>query len=399
MPRKIDHRSTSSCKLRSWSLILPRPTWTRTPMDTPTKRFHLQSKKFFLTFPQNDTAKETALENIKLHLPCYSWVMIAQENHKDGEKHLHIGIEFKEKVRTRKVDYFDCITGKHGNYKTMKSVAGTIKYLRKEDPSPLIDGDVPVDGKSKKDNKGDSVASMINAGINLHEVYNEEPGYFMTHKRQIEELAGWLAVKKLKESLTAFPGRFLYTGLDQGTMEITSWLNGNLNKDVPRPIKSAQLYVRGPANSRKTSLATFLSKWFRIYWVPKDEAFYDYYNDEDYDIIVFDEFKMQKSLQWINSFIEGAPVLVRKKGVSGTMKLKNLPVIFLTNYSVQTLLADPDDQVLFESRLKLVNLTSPVDLDNLATEAITEPVTPESPVYNFSFPEVTLHQLYCDEEL
>jgi hypothetical protein len=367
-------------------------------MDT-TKRFQMQGKKFFLTFPQNTTTKDEALENIRNLLPSYSWVMISQEHHKDGETHLHIGIEFKEKLRTRKADYFDCIAGKHGNYKTMKSVQGTIKYLKKEDLSPLMDGDVPDDGTSKKGLKGNAVASMIESGISIREIYNAEPGYFMTNKRKIEELAGWLKVKKLKDMLVPFPGRFFYAGSDQETQIISFWLNVNLKPDVTRPLKSKQLYVKGPANSRKTSLAVFLSKWFRIYWVPKDEAFYDFYDDDDYDLIVFDEFKMQKSLQWINSFIEGAPVLIRKKGMSGTMKLKNLPVIFLTNYSVQSLLADPDDQVLFESRLELVNLTSPIDLDNLSAEAVTEPVTPDSPEYNFTFPEVTLCQLYCDERL
>jgi hypothetical protein len=357
----------------------------------------MQGKKFFLTFPQNDTAKETALANIKLHLPCYSWVMISQETHQDGEKHLHIGIEFKQKVRTRKVDYFDSITGKHGNYKTMKSVTGTIKYLRKEDAAPLIDGDLPEDGKSKGTNKGNEIAAMIEAGSTLREVYNEEPGYFMTHKRKIEELAGWLAIKKLRDRLTPFPGRFFYEGMNIETEMIVKWLNDNLKKDVVRPLKTKQLYVQGPANSFKTSLATFLSTWFRIYWVPKDEAFYDYYDDEDYDIIVFDEFKMQKTLQWINSFIEGAPCLVRKKGAAGIMKLKNLPCIFLSNYRVQSLLPDTDDQVLFESRLELVYLTSPIEIGKVSAEAITEPTTPESPIYNFTFPEVTLHQLYCED--
>lgn len=368
-------------------------------MDPPARGFRLQGKRFFLTFPQNSTAKETALANIKLHLPETSWIIISQENHQDGEKHLHIGIEFKEKVRTRKVDYFDCIAGKHGDYKIMKSVAGTIKYLKKEDKTPLIDGEVPDDGVSKRGSKGNVIASMVDAGCNLREIYDAEPGYFMLNKRKIEELAGWLAIKKVKDNLTPFPGRFLYEGVNVGTINIVKWLNDNLKRDVSRPLKAKQLYVHGPANSRKTSLVTFLSTWFRVYWVPKDEAFYDYYHDDDYDIIVFDEFKMQKSLQWMNSFIEGAPCLVRKKGSSGTMKLKNLPVIILSNYSIGSLLADHDDQVLFESRLELVHLTSPIDISNISTEAITEPVSPETGEYHFTYPEVTLHQLYCEEEI
>jgi len=76
-----------------------------------------------------------------------------------------------------------------------------------------------------------------------------------------------------------------------------------------------------------------------------------------------------------------------------------LPVIFLSNYKVQSLLPDPDDQVLFESRLELVYLTSPVDLDHVSAEAITEPATPESPIYSFQYPDIGVNDLYCDETL
>lgn len=362
--------------------------------------FRMQGKKFFLTFPQNVTAKEDALANIKEHLPEYEWVMIAQETHQDGEKHLHVGIEFKDKIHTRNSGYFDCVAGKHGDYKTMKSVAGTLKYLRKEDKDPLVDGNVPADSGGRK-NKGAIVCAMLDAGSTSREIYAMEPSYFLIHKRKIEELAGWLAIKKLRESLEPFPGRFVYEGTHLETGSIVQWMNDNLKRDAQRPIKTPQLYVHGPANSRKTSLVTFLEKWFRVYWVPKDEAFYDFYDDDDYDVIVFDEFKMQKSLQWINSFIEGAPCLVRKKGVAGTMKRKNLPVIFLSNYSVISLLPDADDRVLFESRIQQVSLTSPIDVDQLQVEAITLPNSPEPEdleIFNLAFPP-KLDHLYCDEDL
>lgn len=358
-------------------------------------RFQLQGKNFFLTFPQNNTEKETALANIKAHLPCYSWVMIAQENHQDGEKHLHVGISFTEKVRTRKTDYFDCIANKHGNYQTMRSVKGTIAYLRKEDPSPLSDGEVPL--SAAKEKVTDKVANLLNDGATLETVRAEFPGFFMMHKRKIEELEGYLQIKKLKGDLVPFPGRFIYTGANDQTERIVAWLNGNLASKALRPFKSPQLYVHGPRNSGKTSLVTFLSKWFRVYWVPKDEAFYCDYDDNDYDLIVFDEFRMQKNLQWLNSFIEGAPVLVRKKGKTGTMKRKNLPVIFLSNYCPEILLVDPDERALFACRIEQITLTSFIDISSISTESVTEPVTPESDPYHFSYPVIGLNELYCDE--
>jgi len=364
--------------------------------------FRLEAKKFFLTFPQNTTAKETALENIKLRLPKYLWVMIAQEVHQDGEKHLHIGIEFCEKLRTRNADFFDCIAGKHGNYQTMKDARGTIKYLRKEDADPLVDGTVPsID--DKKGQKGNAVAAMVSAGSSLKQIFDSEPGYFLSNKRKIEELAGWINQLKYLEAIVPFPGRFFYSSSDLGTAEIVSWLNGNLIPSCPpRPLKSKQLYIQGPASYFKTSLIVLLEKWFRVYWVPMDEEFYDYYDDSNYDLIVFDEFKLQKKLQWLNKFIEGAPVLVRKKGVPGMMKRKNLPVVFLSNYSVFSLLPDDNDRELFESRIQTILLTSPIDTMNILTEAITEPCTPsepDSPVYSFQVPDIGINDLYCEESL
>jgi len=384
-------------KLRVALILLRNPY---SDSDSYMPRFQLQGKKFFLTFPQNTTAKETALANIKLHLPEYLWVMISQEKHQDGETHLHIGIEFKEKLRTRKVDYFDCIASKHGNYQTMRSAAGTVEYLKKEDPEPLCDGAVPSESKQKVKTT-DTIANKLDAGATLEEIRSEYPGFFMMHKRKIEELEGYIAMKRMKTNLEPFPGRFMYAGSSLDTATITDWLNSNVATDVPRPFKSAQLYIHGPRNSRKTSLITYLSKWFRIYWVPKDELFYCDYDDNEYDIIVFDEFRMQKNLQWLNSFIEGAPVLVRKKGTKGIMKRKNLPVVFLSNYSYETMIADPDERALFDCRVKTVTLTSPIDLDNLLAEPVTVPVTPESasPEYNFTFPELGINELYCDESL
>lgn len=359
-------------------------------------KFRLQGKRFFLTFPQNTTAKEAARDVILASFPETVWFMISQETHQDGEKHLHLGIEFSQKLHTRLPGYFDSIGGgKHGDYRTMKSVSGTLKYLRKEDKEPLTHGTVPeLNAGGKGSKKGDEVCAMLSAGSNLEDVFAQEPGYFLMHKRKIEELQGWLAVKKMRANVEPFPGRFSYLGSCVQTTAIVDWLNLNLFKEV-RDLKRPQLYVHGPADSRKTSLVTMLQRWARVYWVPNDEEFYDLYYDEDYDLIVFDEWKMQKKLQWVNKFIEGAPCPIRKKGVAVTMKKKNLPVIFLSNYSTEALIKDRDDWNLFNARVLSIGLYNPIDIPNIYAEAITVPVSPcDSP----SPHPPPLSLLFCDEE-
>ena len=55
-----------------------------------------------------------------------------------------------------------------------------------------------------------------------------------------------------------------------------------------------------------------------------------------FDLIVFDEFRGQKKITWMNSFVQGGTVPVRIKGSRGVKitDRDNLPVIVLSNYSI-----------------------------------------------------------------
>ncbi len=64
------------------------------------------------------------------------------------------------------------------------------------------------------------------------------------------------------------------------------------------------------------------------------EDFDDEYENNTYDLIVIDEFKGQRKLTWINKFVEGAPMSLRKKG-SQYLKTDNPPVVILSNYNLE----------------------------------------------------------------
>ncbi len=87
-------------------------------------------------------------------------------------------------------------------------------------------------------------------------------------------------------------------------------------------------------NLGKTGLVMKLAKFFRIYWVPLDSHYLDDYEDSGYDLVVFDEYKGQKSITWMNSFVQGSPFPVNRRYHS-TIKEKNIPVIVLSNYSIE----------------------------------------------------------------
>lgn len=68
--------------------------------------------------------------------------------------------------------------------------------------------------------------------------------------------------------------------------------------------------------------------------IPMDSNYLDNYEDNDYDLIVFDEFKAQKRITWMNKFVQGDHVNVHRR-YNDTIKIVNLPVIVLSNYSIE----------------------------------------------------------------
>ena len=125
--------STSTSSSMSESTPLAPTIASITKKGKTDRQGRLQSKSWFLTFPQTDTSKEVVLERIKSHKELsklLKGVMIAQETHQDGQKHLHIGLWLKKPLRTANRRYFDFACLKHGNYTIMKSGYGAVNYLR-----------------------------------------------------------------------------------------------------------------------------------------------------------------------------------------------------------------------------------------------------------------------------
>jgi len=64
-------------------------------------------------------------------LPAYGVGDNREEKHKDGTPHLHVALKFQEPISTRDMNYFDRVTGKHGNYQPMKSQRACVAYVTK----------------------------------------------------------------------------------------------------------------------------------------------------------------------------------------------------------------------------------------------------------------------------
>jgi len=71
--------------------------------------------------------------------------LIGQEQHADGNYHLHAYVKYINQINTRKPEFFDIVHEDktyHGKYEPAKSAIGSIKYISKEDKEPLELGDM-----------------------------------------------------------------------------------------------------------------------------------------------------------------------------------------------------------------------------------------------------------------
>ncbi len=301
-------------------------------------RKRIQAHKFFLTFPQCEVEPFQALNRVLLKYPNLKWIIVAREKHETKGNHLHIIFWLKNIERYRDVNHWDWIVGKHGNYQIVRNVVKVVKYVTKH-PDYVTHGiDVPTWLKSHLTKNGASfelVAKLMQEGVSLEALDELHPGMVARNLQKLEKYEQFLQSKKRKAEAKTLA---VWDALDIGAMDLDFrslglWLNKNLN-GRRRPMKMKQLWLWGSTNLGKTTLVLHLMKTHRTYWVPLDIGHLDDYDDADYDLIIFDEFKGQKSITFMNSFIQGTPYLVYRRFRS-YLKTKNLPVIVLSNYSIQ----------------------------------------------------------------
>lgn len=289
-----------------------------------TKR--LQATRWFLTFPQTDTTKEEALQRLKEHQQLKALikgVLIAQEKHKDNHQHLHVALWLNKKLTTRDRHYFDFVCKKHGNYMVMKSGYASVNYLRKEDSTPTVYGTVPepslstlprqprnaTAGKQKK--LTDLIATSLQSGSSPADIMKEYPGFYLLNKQKVDSLHTMLQQQRAKPSLKKWPANLSYRGTNYSTQQLVEWCNLNIN--CKRPFKQKQLYLYGPPNSRKTTFLQILMEYCTSVHIPTDEDWFDLYTDPEPQLCYIDEFKGQKKIQWLNEFLQGSQMHIKRR--------------------------------------------------------------------------------------
>lgn len=158
------------------------------------KRFRLDGKQFFATFPQNETTKEDAMNRLKEHFKDnLEYAIVAQEKHKDGNHHLHITFKTLNRYTSSKSNCFDFIGDKHGDYKTADK--GAIIYTTKD--GDYIEYNIDVKKYLKNTTKKTTTSTtkgifkQITDNIDIHTEYKDillkYPDICLQHGKKIKD--------------------------------------------------------------------------------------------------------------------------------------------------------------------------------------------------------------------
>jgi len=348
--------STPSRKRRTPELLpLDAPIVLEEPASKT--RFQLQSKGIFLTYPQCPFPLDDFFENLKARFnDPQDQIYCSREQHEDGEWHLHACLLLHKQLRTRNVSYFDDLVDppKHPNIQSkLKSRPKTIAYVMKGPDDSLKRSTHRWEqylklAKSKTSTKPVAILEIVNQ----HDLSSasavpalldqlddsEHQAYLLRHLHQVRDYLAYRHGKALRHGAalaqqTPVRVRPALTPLTSSNVRIANWLNSAIR--VQRPRRSHQIWIKAPPNAGKTTLILNLEEWFslRVYYWPKDEKWWDAYEDGAYDLIVLDEFRSQKTITELNPILSGDPIPLSRRRSPPLVKRDNLPVMILSNFS------------------------------------------------------------------
>lgn len=363
------------------------------PLDN-SKTFRLQCKSIFITFPQCETEPQIALERIKASDKTkHCKAVIAQENHQDGNKHLHLYLEFPKSFNIRDSKYFDFICAKHGNLQKVKCKEAVLAYVTKENRWISHEIDVPgilqawkIKGekKRKRENqtKSHKIYEYLKNGSSYQDLLkNDELGSFLVlHSAKVQKIAHEFRMMQEKEKREQEKPKYLHFIMNDMEYDMLANL----------PFKSKQFWIWGPPNTGKSTFIRKLEEsGLNGFQIPTNGDFARW-DDSQWDFAYIDEFKGQLTIQFLNEFLQGSKMYLSGKYViGGAMKNKNVPVFILSNYTPEEVYHKKTSRDLepLLTRLRVIELKSFNDYTIL-----------KEPVYDTNGSPLFISDLYCDED-
>ncbi|AFC41151.1 replication associated protein [Cotton leaf curl Burewala virus-[In:SriGanganagar:2005]] len=302
----------------------------------PPKRFKVQAKNYFITYPQCSLTKEEALSQIQaINTPSNKkYIKLCRELHEDGSPHLHVLIQFEGKFVCTNNRFFDLVSPTrsahfHPNIQGAKSSSDVKAYIDK-DGDTLEWGEFQIDGRSARGGQqtaNDAYAAALNAGSKseaLRVIKELAPKDFVL---QFHNLNANLD-RIFQEPPAPYISPFSPSSFDQVPEELEVWAIDNVVDAAARPLRPRSIVIEGDSRTGKTMWARSLGPHNYLCGhldlspkVYSNDAWYNVIDDVDPHFLKhFKEF-MGAQRDWQSNTKYGKPVQI--KG--------GIPTIFLCN--------------------------------------------------------------------
>lgn len=314
--------------------------------------FRFNSRAVFLTYPQCglSAAHTLTLLRTKLGEAEGTHYLIGVEAHADGTPHLHVFVERQNKINTVNERYFDLEDVDrvyHPNVTAPRDRQAVVDYVMKEGQVTKWPDDWDPSGPKKRKGKWEEATPAILAGAEQGDILRLLPSFMLANRKKVADAIAFVRSQGL---LAGIPGRQEFLSWD--LPEDASYYNVPLFRGVWTVLRDnlknpsygrRQLYIWGPTGIGKTYFRNLLGQALKIFDVPMGEEFYDDWEDGKFDLSMMEEFKSQKTIQWMNQWLDGSVLNVRQKGAQ-YVKKQPVPTLILSNFDPTGSLIYPNVQ-------------------------------------------------------
>nr|CCO56180.1 Replication-associated protein [Tomato yellow leaf curl virus] len=304
----------------------------------PPKRFQINCKNYFLTYPKCSLTKEEALSQLKnLETPTNKkYIKVCRELHENGEPHLHVLIQFEGKFKCQNQRFFDLVSPSraahfHPNIQGAKSSSDVKSYVDKD--GDTVDwGEFQIDGRSARGGQqsaNDAYAAALNSGSKSEALRIIKELVPKDYILQFHNLNSNLD-RIFQEPPAPYISPFLSSSFNQVPDELEVWVSENVVSSAARPWpwRPNSIVIEGDSRTGKTMWARSLGPHNYLCGhldlspkVYSNDAWYNVIDDVDPHYLKhFKEF-MGAQRDWQSNTKYGKPIQI--KG--------GIPTIFLCN--------------------------------------------------------------------
>nr|WOL23894.1 C1 [Tomato yellow leaf curl virus] len=302
----------------------------------PPKRFQINCKNYFLTYPKCSLTKEEALSQLKnLETPTNKkYIKVCRELHENGEPHLHVLIQFEGKFKCQNQRFFDLVSPSraahfHPNIQGAKSSSDVKSYVDKD--GDTVDwGEFQIDGRSARGGKqsaNDAYAAALNSCSKSEALRIIKELIPKDYILQFHNLNSNLD-RIFQEPPAPYISPFLSSSFNQVPDELELWVSENVVSSAARPWRPNSIVIEGDSRTGKTMWARSLGPHNYLCGhldlspkVYSNDAWYNVIDDVDPHYLKhFKEF-MGAQRDWQSNTKYGKPIQI--KG--------GIPTIFLCN--------------------------------------------------------------------